>query len=242
MHINDNQRTECDLLKLLKALSDQGDSIEELFANLVIECFDAFGSLIITCFFEVVSPVDLATVEDTLTCMLQDPVWTVGDLVVDNRVIEYHTNRHVHHLLDFAHPVLDLFVAGVDRIHELNLLLLTRHHGYDGCIRHELHIVHVLEHLLEMRSHVLDFLSLRKDFKQILGGQEVESGEDSALLLKIVLETTLHLLEVGVAHSEGLQETRAILKFTRAGNQHVRVVLSALDDLDPLLVDSLELL
>ena len=93
-----------------------------------------------------------------------------------------------------------------------------------------------------MRTDVLDFLGLGEDFKEILRGQEVETSEDSTLFFKIVLETTLNLLEVLIAHLEGLEEARTILKLTCASNEHVRVVLSALNDLDPLLVNSLEFL
>jgi len=92
-----------------------------------------------------------------------------------------------------------------------------------------------------VRSDILDLLSLTEDFKKIIGSQEVESGENGTFLFKIVFKTSLDLLEVEIASSKCLKKTRAIFKLTSASNEAVGVSLSALDDLDPLFVNSLEL-
>ena len=93
-----------------------------------------------------------------------------------------------------------------------------------------------------MRSHVLHLLSLRQDFKQVIGGKEVETSEDGALLLKIILEATLDLFKVIIHSPEGLKQTNIVLKLACAGLKHVGVSLCALNNHLPGLVHGLKLL
>ena len=93
-----------------------------------------------------------------------------------------------------------------------------------------------------MRSHVRHLLGLRQDFKQVISRKEIEPSKDSALLFKVILEATLYFLEVSIASPEGLKQTNVVLELTRARLEYVRILISALDDLDPELVHGLELL
>ena len=92
MHIDDDERAERDLLKLLEPTAYQSDGLEELGRNLLMESFDTLEALGVTSFFKVVCPVDLATVENALTRVFQDPVGTWSDLVVEDRVVEDHAH------------------------------------------------------------------------------------------------------------------------------------------------------
>ena len=241
MNIDDNKSTKRNLLKLSKSLSDKSDCVEKLRADILFELHDTFGSVLFACSLKVSSPVDLRTVKYTLTSVFQDPVIPGVSSVFFNRDLKNVTDRHVHHLLDFTHPIFNFLIARVNRCIELNLFLLSRHHSYDSGIWFEFHIIHVLEHFLQMRSHVLHLLGLRQDFKQVIGGKEIETSKDSAFLLKIVLKTTLYLFKVIVASLESLKQTNVILELACARCEHVGVSLSALDNRLPGLVHSLEL-
>lgn len=185
---------------------------------------------------------DLRAVEHTLTWMIECPLGTCGRLVVIDGLLEHHADGQVHHFFYFAHPVFDLLVARVDRLHEFDTFPLSRPHGSDSCVRFKRHIIHVLEYLLKMGLHIPHFLSLGQDLQEIVVSQEVETSEYSALLLEVVLETTLDFLKVSIAISESLQKTDTFFKLSCAGLEHVGVLLSTLNDRNPSLVDSLELL
>jgi len=58
-----------------------------------------------------------------------------------------------------------------------------------------------------MRSHILDFFSLRQDFEQLIVRQEIESGEDRSLGLQILSESSLDEVKVPVSLLELLEET-----------------------------------
>jgi len=55
-----------------------------------------------------------------------------------------------------------------------------------------------------MGSHVLDFLCLGKDGKQVIIGEEIETREDCSLGFKILFETSLDELKISVSFNEFL--------------------------------------
>jgi len=95
-----------------------------------------------------------------------------------------------------------------------------------------------------MGPDILDFLGLREDLKKVVLGEEVEAGKHGALLLNVVLETTLHSIELIVALLER-REKFDVLDWTIASLEYVAldswVVSCSLDDFFPGLVDVLEL-
>jgi hypothetical protein len=58
-----------------------------------------------------------------------------------------------------------------------------------------------------MRSHIFNFLSLRQDFKKLIVGKEIESGENRSLGFKIFSKTSLDEIKVPVGILEFVKET-----------------------------------
>ena len=65
--------------------------------------------------------------------------------------------------------------------------------------------MHVLEHFFQMRSDIFDFLGLRKDLKKVILRKEVETSENCALLLDVVLQSTLYSVKFFIALLESVE-------------------------------------
>jgi hypothetical protein len=124
----------------------------------------------------------------------------------------------------------------------LNDFLIGLHHGDDlgdqsSVVVVELNLVDIFEKLLEI---VLDLVWVgtdRKDLKKIVWGYEVESCENTSLLLKIEIKSLLTEQETF------LQNTELTLKdIVGAALDDFLLFVSSLHDLLPLLVNLLELL
>ena len=93
----------------------------------------------------------------------------------------------LHLVFDEAHPLLHVFVVGVDYVHKGNALLFRGEHGVDPLPVVEFNLIYVLKHLFQVGLHGCGLLSLREDFEQVVVGQEVESRELLPLLLQLVV-------------------------------------------------------
>ena len=207
MNIDNDEGTKSGALQLGELSSHKHHS----FLKLIIKFLEIFAqtlnSLFNNSFLNLSRPVYLRSIEDALTWMNEDPISSWFLQIILNGIKKDSTDTSKHHALNFSHPIFDTLISGVDRLEELDLLLLTRVHGNDGFVRLELEISHVFEDLSQMRSHILNFFSLRQDFEQLIVRQEIESGEDRSLGLQILSETSLDEVKVPVSLLELLEET-----------------------------------
>ena len=103
---------------------------------------------------------NLGTVQNTLTRMYFDPLSSWSLSVVVDGIFEHVSYRVAHHFLDITHPILDLFVFGINFFDESNLLFFSRNHSAHPILVIEFKISDSLEYFLKMRSYIPDFLSL----------------------------------------------------------------------------------
>ena len=140
-----------------------------------------------------------------------------------------------HLALKFRHPEFYTSILGIDSLNEVNLLLLGRNASPDSVVSLEIEIRNTLKHFLQVRAHLSNFLGLRENLEEIVVGQEVETAEESAFLLEVILETLLDKFEVLVAVLEAL-----LASFNGALDENLRVLDDRLHDGSPLDVDTLE--
>jgi len=169
--------------------------------------------------------------------MFQDPSISVDLCVMIDRFLEYMSYSVVHHLFKFSHPEFYTLFFRIDRAKELNAFFLTGEHSCDSFVWLESDIHQIFEYLSQMRSDVLYLLGLRKNFEQIIVGQEIESSKDSSLGFKIVSETTLYDFEILVSLFESFFKA-----LSSARLQSIWLLLSSGDAGSPNFINVLELL
>ena len=150
-------------------------------------------------------------------------------------------DRSLHLILEFDEPLLNV-TLGSDTLMELNVLLLASHELSD--LNDELSVglvegdsVDGIEKLLEVILDSIWVGTNGQDLKQVGVGAEVESWEDVSLGLKIVLKLLLADLKSLLETTEG-----GLQDFVGAALDDVLLLSSSLHDLEPLLVNTLELL
>lgn len=82
MHFNDNQRSECNRLKFSELFTHKLNSVLELILQELVVVSDTLDSIFNCSLFQFLSPVDLASVEYTLTRMLLNPFITMYGAVL----------------------------------------------------------------------------------------------------------------------------------------------------------------
>jgi hypothetical protein len=79
-----------------------------------------------------------------------------------------------------------------------------------------------------VRSYISDFLGLRQDFEQFIIGQEIETGKDRSLSLKVIFQTILNKIKILIGFNELFFET-----FFTANKKNTWVLLGNIDLLFP---------
>lgn len=77
----------------------------------------------------------------------------------------------------------------------------------NGIVIFELKVSHCLENLAKVWTYISHFLSLGKDLKELIIGQEIETSEVRTLLLEIISKTLLNNFEILVCLLELFFET-----------------------------------
>lgn len=116
-------------------------------------------------------------------------------------------DREPHHIFELAHPVLYVFLVGIDVLDEGDLFPLGALHRGDLLVLIEVNLVDVLEHLLQVRLHCQRLLGLRENLKQVGVGEEVESGEFLPLFLEVRPQLFLDGLQVLVGLLQSFEES-----------------------------------
>jgi len=150
VHIYHDQGIYCHLLLFGERLTNQLNQVIKLLGgNVEVASNVVFGDS----FLDEGSPPDLRAVEDALSGMVAGPLGPFGFRVFVDGVFELVLDALAHHAFHLVHPIFHVLVVGVDFLHEVNLLLLGRIHGYNGLLVIELDRINVLEDLFEVGLH-----------------------------------------------------------------------------------------
>ena len=116
-------------------------------------------------------------------------------------------NAGGHALFRAQKPLIHVSVGhcGVHESQKRDLLALRRVHAVHLLFLVEFELLDALEALLEVRLHAERVLRLRKNFEQLVVGQELEAREVGALALQIIVQTLLHRLQRVVVLLEGVE-------------------------------------
>lgn len=167
---------------------------------------DTFKTTIIESLLDVKSPVNLRGVKHNLTGVNDDPLSSWPLQVINNTELDDLSDRENHLALDITHPELDVTVLRVDLSDELNVLAFAGDHVSHSVIKLESKISNSFEDFSQVSTHFSDFLGLRKNFEQLIVGQEVESSEIRTLLFQVVSKTLLDNVQVLVRLEEGVTQ------------------------------------
>ena len=158
----------------------------------------------------------------------------LGSTVHDNV-----SDGSLHAALESAEPILDVALA-LDRVIELNRLSGATEVLVDGLEHAAVNTVEgntkdSIEHLLEIILNHVRISTNRQNLEEILVGAEVETREDTSLLLEVGFELALAVLKILLHLGEGAGEKIVLA----AANDHL-LLSDSLHNLLPLGVSVLE--
>jgi hypothetical protein len=85
VHINDDKSIESQTLKFLGSeFSDHGNSVEEFSTDLIVILLDSQKTFFLHAIFDIISPVNLRSIENTLSSMSLNPISTLDFAVINN--------------------------------------------------------------------------------------------------------------------------------------------------------------
>eukprot|EP00760_Papus_ankaliazontas_P005950 PhM_4_TR1281/c1_g1_i1/m.7220 len=145
-----------------------------------------------------------------------------------------------HTLGDPLQPGLDGLPLHLHRAAEGHLLTVGGDHALGvrrllATVRFKAQFVDTFEAFAQVRLHLLRIAAVAKDLQQVVVGQEVEAGEELALVVEEVIEGSLDVFEV-LRHAVELVEEPVTLRPTH----HVAVGVYLAHDVAPLRIDGIK--
>lgn len=152
MHINNNKGIQGNWLIFRHFLTYQLHCFIQLSLQLLTI---SFNFILFNTLLHLSCPMNLATIQNTLAGMVQNPVLSRPHCIIFNRFQQNRSDGLFHLLFHLIHPVLHILLLGVHEAIESNSLVLGRKHGNNRFVSAlvELYFRNILEHLLKERLH-----------------------------------------------------------------------------------------
>lgn len=136
----------------------------------------------------------------------------MSNFVLINRLQQSTSNWSFHLVLQLVHPVLNILVFRINRVIQIDFLVLGRSHGNYMLFIIELDFVNVLEHLLQVGLHRKRLLGLRQYFKQLVVAQEEKSSKFTSFTFQIIIQWFLNLVQTSIVLFNSIQKVLNLTK------------------------------